>query len=342
MIIKNTYSAHHRFRRSDERRFAAEWSCIMLQFFRRVPVYIIAFAASLLCTIFSLFSGYEISAKAARLRVVTTTSILADLAGEICGEAANVTSLMGIGTDPHTYQASAGDVRLMQQADVVLYNGLHLEGRMGEVFESVKSLGRTVICAGESIDGWLSDPVSGQPDPHIWFDVALWKKAACAVKDGLCEADINNAALYELNLKIYLGRLDELEAYIKTRVDELRDSERILITAHDAFRYFGNAYGFEVLAIQGISTVSEAGAADLSALADIISERQIGAVFIEAAVPAKSIEALIAAVRSRGFETREGGMLFADSLGGGDCNTYIAMVTSNIDTIVDALKVARS
>ena len=250
---------------------------------------------------------------------------------------------MGPGIDPHLYQASAGDVSLMQTADVVVYNGLHLEGKMGDLFESLSAQGPTVIRIQDGLDeskllAWEQD--SSVHDPHIWFDVSLWKQAAKTVADGLSKADPDGAADYTQNLNSYLKELEEADAYIAGRAAELPAEQRVLVTAHDAFQYFGKAYGFEVRGLQGISTDAEAGTADVSELASFIVERQIKAIFVESSVPPKTIEALQAAVKAQGFDVAIGGELYSDSLGDADsgADTYIATVKANVDTIVDALK----
>ncbi|SHN69911.1 metal ABC transporter solute-binding protein, Zn/Mn family [Desulfitobacterium chlororespirans] len=277
------------------------------------------------------------------LNVVATTTMLADLAGVIGGEHVSVNGLMGPGIDPHLYQASAGDVERMQKADVVVYNGLHLEGKMSELFENLSAQNVFVICVEEGIDksGLLvSEDDGGVYDPHIWFDVTLWKQAAQGVAEGFAQTDPEHGNSYIANLERYLAELDELNAYIQKRAAELPKEQRVLITAHDAFQYFGNAYGFEVRGLQGISTDSEAGTSDVSALASFIVERRIKAIFVESSVPPKTIQALQAAVKAQGFDVAIGGELYSDSLGGegsGD-ETYIKTFRSNIDTIVDALK----
>ncbi|MGF7143901.1 manganese/zinc/iron transport system substrate-binding protein [Anaerotaenia torta] len=278
-----------------------------------------------------------------KLNIVATTTMLADLSAVIGGERVTVSGLMGPGIDPHLYQASAGDVSLMQKADAVVYNGLHLEGKMGEIFENLSGQGATVICIEEGLDearllAWEED--SSVHDPHIWFDVSLWKEAAKIVADGLSQTDPEGKSDYEANLKSYLEELDKTDTYIRNRAAELPEAQRVLVTAHDAFQYFGKAYGFEVRGLQGISTDAEAGTADVSSLADFIMERQIKAVFVESSVPPKTIEALQAAVKARGFDVAIGGELYSDSLGDADsgAGTYILTVRANIDTIVDSLK----
>lgn len=277
------------------------------------------------------------------LNVVATTTMLADLSGIIGKEHVAVSGLMGPGIDPHLYQASAGDVTLMQKSDVVVYNGLHLEGKMGEIFETLSGQGHAVICIEDGLDpsrllAWEGG--GSVHDPHIWFDVSLWKDAARIVADGLSQTDPGNAQDYRANLESYLNELDELDTYVRERASEVPEGQRVLVTAHDAFNYFGKAYGFEVRGLQGISTDAEAGTADVSSLADFIVERRIKAIFVESSVPPKTIEALQAAVKAKGLDAAIGGQLYSDSLGGegSGAESYILTVRANIDTIVDALK----
>lgn len=277
------------------------------------------------------------------LNVVATTTMLADLSRVIGGEYVTVSGLMGPGIDPHLYQASAGDVTRMQEADVVVYNGLHLEGKMGEIFENLSGQGHAVICIEDGLDeskllAWEGG--GSVHDPHIWFDVAIWKQAAQIVAEGFANADPAHSDAYKGNLEQYLKELDELDTYVRDRASEVAEGQRVLVTAHDAFNYFGKAYGFEVRGLQGISTEAEAGTADVSALADFIVERQIKAIFVESSVPPKTIEALQAAVKAKGFDVSIGGELYSDSLGGegSGAESYILTVKANIDTIVEALK----
>lgn len=283
------------------------------------------------------------SAENGKIRIVATTTMLADMAENIGGKHVIVNSLMGPGIDPHLYQASAGDVTKMQNADVILYNGLHLEGKMGDIFASLSSLEKYVISIEDGLDKEnLLASLDNKDlfDPHIWFDVSLWKSASEYFTSQLCEADTANAEYYRENLKAYLSELDELDQYIKDKSGELKEEQKILITAHDAFRYFGNKYGFEVKGLQGISTDSEAGTADMMNLAQFIADNKIKAVFVESSVPPKTIEALQAAVKSRGFNTNIGGELYSDSLGDANsgADTYVLTFKANIDTIVNSLK----
>lgn len=279
----------------------------------------------------------------ADLNVVATTTMISDLVNIIGAGQVNVTALMGPGIDPHLYQASAGDVINMQEADIVVYNGIHLEGKMGDIFASLKEQGRTVICLEDGLDEimLLADAENPQiHDPHIWFDVLNWKAAAKHLAAELSKADPEHRECYQANLDAYLIELDELDQYIKNRILELPQTQRVLVTAHDAFRYFGRAYGVHVMGLQGISTDAEAGTADLSNLAAFIANNQIKAIFVESSVPPKNIEALQAAVKAKGFQVIIGGELYSDSLGDQESgtDTYLLTVKANVDTIVDALK----
>lgn len=278
-----------------------------------------------------------------KYNVVTTTTLIADIVKSIGGEFLNVKSLMGPGVDPHLYKASAGDVKLMQNANMVIHNGLHLEGKMGDVFENIEDSNKLIFAVSDNIDeskfvDFVTNP--GNYDPHIWFDVELWKEAAIRVTEGIKSLDSEHVEEYDKNLQSYLKELDELDKYIKKRVEELPEEKRILVTAHDAFNYFGKAYGFDVRGLQGISTASEAGTLDVRKLADFIVEKEVKAIFVESSVPRKSIEALQEAVKAQGFNVEIGGELYSDSTGdtGTDAETYIGTFKANIDLIVDSLK----
>lgn len=278
-----------------------------------------------------------------KIQIVATTTMLADLSRIIGGDFVEVEGLMGPGIDPHLYQASAGDVTALQKADIVVYNGLHLEGKMGTIFESLTEMDKKIIRAEDALD--RNDLLSDEEDPiyfdpHIWFDVSLWKDVTKHFAEKMAEFDPDNASTYSSNAEKYLEELDEAETYIKNRIGELSEESRVLVTAHDAFQYFAHAYGFEVRGLQGISTDAEAGTADVRELADFIIERKIKAIFIESSVPHKNVEALQAAVQARGFDVEIGGELYSDSLGdqASGHDSYIETIKANVDTIVDALK----
>lgn len=306
---------------------------------KRLICLVVAFL-TVICFIIAGCRSQNTSPPTDTLSVVTTTTMLYDLAKQIGGSKVTVSGLMGSGVDPHQYRASAADISKMQNAQVVIYNGLHLEGKMGDVFQSIKSEDKKVICVSDGIDENLLLKNGEVPDPHIWFDVSLWRLAAEEMQKGFSQADPDNSEYYRERLEDYLKELDELEEYIKEKTELLPEDKRVLITAHDAFGYFGRAYGYEVKGLQGISTVTEAGAADVSALADFIADKRIGAVFVESSLPVKNIEALREAVKSRGFETALGGSLYSDSIGDekSGTDTYITAFKKNIDTITEGLK----
>ena len=277
-----------------------------------------------------------------KINVVTTTGMIADIVKNIGGERVDVTALMGPGVDPHLYKASEGNVILLQEADIVFYNGLHLEAQMGKVLERLNGFGLKTVAVTDTIDrSVLQSPpeFAGNYDPHVWFDVTLWMKAAEQVRESLVEIDPDSQPLYETNAAAYLTDLEELHQYVLDRANTIPAEQRILITAHDAFNYFGRAYGFEVRGLQGISTEAQAGTADVQALAHFIVENQIPAIFVESSVPQRNVEAVQAAVQAQGFEVQIGGSLFSDAMGseGTPEGTYIGMVRHNIDTIVTAL-----
>jgi manganese/zinc/iron transport system substrate-binding protein len=276
-----------------------------------------------------------------KIRVVATIGMIREMAAQVGGDRVVVKGLMGPGVDPHLYKASEGDVIRMASADVVFYNGLHLEGKMSEIFERMKSRIRTVAVTDGIDRERLLRPAEfkGAYDPHIWFDVTLWMEAVKTTEKALVEMDPAHGDLYRANGKRYLEQLEELDRYVRREVGKVPPRRRLLCTAHDAFNYFGRAYGFQVRGLQGISTVAEAGAADIQALARLIAENGIPAVFVESSVPPRYIEALREAVAARGFRVKIGGSLFSDAMGdpGTPEGTYAGMVRHNIDTIVGAL-----
>lgn len=277
------------------------------------------------------------------VRAVATTSIVADLVREIGGERVEVTGLMGPGVDPHLYRASEGDVRRMGGGDIVFYNGLHLEGRMGDLFEQMGERGVRTVAVAEAVDRarLLSPPeFEGSFDPHVWMDVSLWSLAAERVRDALRDLDPPHAGHYEARAADYASRLEALHAYVLERAATVPAERRVLVTAHDAFNYFGRAYAFEVRGLQGISTVAEAGTADVQELARFVADRGIPALFVESSVSPRSIEAVRAAVRARGAAIEVGGALYSDALGGtgSGAESYESMIRHNIDTIVAGLR----
>ena len=279
-----------------------------------------------------------------KINVVATTSMIADLVHEIGGEQVEVAGLMGPGVDPHLYKASEGDVLKMAGADLVVYNGLHLEGRMTEVFEQMEKRGvPTVAVAQDAVPDSLrlmSATYTGNFDPHVWFDITLWQRVADHLQAVLSELSPTHSDQFAANAQRYIQEMETLHAYVEEQVAAIPATSRVLITSHDAFGYFGRAYGFEVRALQGLSTATEAGTADVQELADFVSSRRIPAMFVESSVSPRGIEAVKAAVEARDFEVAIGGYLYSDALGDPDGpeGSYLGTVRYNIDTIVAGLK----
>jgi manganese/zinc/iron transport system substrate-binding protein len=272
---------------------------------------------------------------------VATTGMVGDLVLNVGGDRVDVDTLMGAGVDPHLFKASERTLRTMERGDVVFYNGLHLEGGLSFVLEEMGKRQPTVAVSDPIPRELLRTPpeFEGNYDPHIWFDVSLWSMACQGTITGLQKLDPTWASTYQTNGDAYLTQLAELEEWVFAQVETVPPEKRVLITAHDAFGYFGRRYGFDVRGIQGASTATEAGARDVQNLADFIATRTIPAIFVESSVPRRTVEALREAVRSRGFEVRIGGQLFSDAMGdrGTPEGTYLGMIRANVTTIVNAL-----
>jgi|SRR5690606_28032481 len=275
-------------------------------------------------------------------RIVTTTNILADGIRALVRDSAEVVPIMAIGVDPHLYKASQRDLDLLFDADLVVFHGLHLEGKMAEV---LRKFGRTndVIDQGSllSLEDLLSDPdYANAMDPHIWFDVQLWKKALAATAEQLVKRKPEWKSYIEANLSAYADQLDSLDQYTRESVAKITSQGQMLITAHDAFSYFGRAYNIEVKGLQGLSTLSEPGLRDISELVSFIIEHQIRAIFVEQSISPKALAAVVEGCKRRGHDVTLAGPLYTDSLGDikDGAGTYIDMVGSNINTIVDNLK----
>jgi manganese/zinc/iron transport system substrate-binding protein len=274
-----------------------------------------------------------------KLKVVTTIGMIADITENVGGEHINVIGLMGPGVDPHLYKASESDVRKLADAEIIFYNGLHLEAQMGEIIEKMED--KSVAVAEGIAESELLDfpAYPGFYDPHVWFDVQMWVTAVEAVQDTLVEKDPAHAEDYKANAAAYLKKLEELHAYVEAQAESVPKGQRVLVTAHDAFQYFGQKYGFEVKGLQGISTESEAGTKDVQELAQFIADNKIKAIFVESSVSERNIKAVQAAVQAKGWDVAIGGELFSDAMGDAGTveGTYIGMVKHNIDTIAGAL-----
>ena len=250
------------------------------------------------------------------LTIVATTSIIADAVRRVVGDRITVHGLMGPGVDPHLYRARESDVHKLAAADLVFYNGLHLEGKMGQVLEGMQRFTQTVAVA-QSLDTTMlrAADFADLYDPHIWFDVALWIIVARYIQQSVIVLDPINANVYKQNGDEYIRELEQLHAYVQKRVNEIDVKKRILITAHDAFGYFGTQYGFEVVGLQGLSTDCDISTRDIQQLADYIVENTVPTIFVESSIPQRAIVAVQNAVRARGFSVHIGPELYSDALG---------------------------
>ena len=277
-----------------------------------------------------------------KVRVTTTTNFITDTVRQIGGTRVEVTGLMGPGVDPHLYRASAGDVGTLREADLIVYGGLQLEGKMADLLDELGERQTTLAITEDLPREQLLEPPAGvaeQYDPHVWFDVTLWMTAARTTAVALKEKDPEHAAVYDRNLERYLTELEELDRYVRRRMASIPERRRVLVTSHDAFAYFGRRYGLDVAAIQGISTAAEATTADVQRVARVLAEREVRAAFIESSVPRQTIEAVLAAAGELGSQARMGGELYTDAAGdeGTPEGTYVGMVRANADRIAEGL-----
>ena len=289
----------------------------------------------------AIISCKNASEESGKLKVVTTTSMLTDLVKNIGGDLIEVNGLMGAGVDPHLYKASEGDVNKLFQADIIFYNGLHLEGKLVDVFEKMAKTKLTVSLGGSLDKNELigSEYFVSNYDPHVWFNIQFFKQFGDRVAETLAANDPVNAKKYQENSALYQDKLDALEIEVKAIIATLPKEKRILVTAHDAFNYFGKAYGFNVVGLQGLSTATEAGVQDVRRLSQFIIDNKVKAVFIESSVPRRTIEALQEAVLSKNHDVGIGGSLYSDALGNAGTieGTYVGMFRANVKTIVEAL-----
>jgi manganese/zinc/iron transport system substrate-binding protein len=278
-----------------------------------------------------------------RIRVTTTTTMVTDLVKQVGGDRVEVQGLMGAGVDPHLYKASASDVTKLQGAEVIFYSGIFLEGKLQDVFEKMSKGGKRVLAVTDSIPKEkLLHPSdgTGHADPHVWFDVVLWAQCVDVVVKGLSETRPADKEYFTQRGDAAKKAMADLHQWALKRAGELPREKRILITSHDAFGYFGRAYGFQVVALQGISTVVEAGGADMAKLVDFIKQNKVPAIFVESSVPPATIKRI-----SEDSGVKIGGELFSDAMGtpgqienGYDLGTYEGMIKHNLDIVVNALK----
>lgn len=276
-----------------------------------------------------------------QVQVATTANFITDTARQIGGDRVEVTGLMGPGVDPHLYKASAGDVEALSEADVILYGGLDLEGRMSDLFVELAADRTTTAVSGAVPEDRLLEPAEfeGKFDPHVWFDPTLWEFAAREVATTLKEVDPENAPSYDKRLEGFLQQIDQADADCSAMFEDIPEPSRLLVTSHDAFNYFGSHYGFDVEAIQGISTATEASTADIKRVATLLAERDVRSVFVESSVSSQTIDAVIAAAEQEGHQVEVGGELFSDAAGddGTAEGTYPGMLRHNCELIAEGL-----
>lgn len=279
------------------------------------------------------------------VQVTTTTNFITDTVAEIGGDRVEVTGLMGPGVDPHLYKASADDVRTLRDADVIFYGGLNLEGKMADLLGELAERQPVKAVTDDLPRDQLLEPQAGAPaneeyDPHVWFDVRLWKQASATIAEQLIELDPTHEDTYRRNLAAYQAELDELDAETQELIGAVPERQRLLVTSHDAFHYLGRRYDMDVTGIQGISTSAEATTADIERTAKLIADRDVQAVFIESSVPKQTIDAVLAAARKQGHQAVVGGELFSDAAGkpGTPEGTYVGMVRHNAETISEGLR----
>jgi manganese/zinc/iron transport system substrate-binding protein len=272
-----------------------------------------------------------------RKKVVVTTGMIADLARNVAGDSVELEVLMGPGIDPHLFKAKESTIRRLFGAELILYNGLHLEGKMARVLEKCD---QARACAREIPETQLLED-EGQHDPHIWFDVGLWVEALGAVEQDLCQLCPEHADVYHARAACYRHELLRLHDEVREQLHTIPKSRRVMVTAHDAFRYFGRAYDVEVVGLQGVSTASQAGLRKVQEVVDLVVSRQVKALFVESSVPPDGVNAVVERCRARGHEVRVADQpLFSDAMGdaGTPEGTYPGMIRHNVRVIVEALK----
>lgn len=275
------------------------------------------------------------------IQATVTTNVVGDLVEQVGGDEVEVEALMGPGVDPHLYNASQGDVSAMQDADVVFYNGFFLEGQMQDILVQVGQESPTVQVTGNAPEEELleSEEYEDQFDPHLWFDMSLWQTTVDPVVEQLSELRPDAAEDFEQRGEEYRQELEELDAFIEEGISSIPEEQRVLVTSHDAFQYFGESYDMEVDGLQGVSTEAEVGSADVQEMADFLAEREIGAIYSETSVPPRGIESVQAATQDRGWDVEIGGELYGDALGepGTEEGTLVGATRHNIEIIQEGL-----
>ncbi|MEZ5751799.1 MAG: zinc ABC transporter substrate-binding protein [Paracoccaceae bacterium] len=299
-----------------------------------------AFLGAVATMAMALSAGWAVAQD--RLSVVATTGMIADAAREVGRDLVEVRALMGAGVDPHAYRQTRTDIVAMANADLVLWNGLYLEAQMEGFLLDLASGGNAVVAVADAVPEDLligSEDYEGRFDPHLWMNPTLWSRVVANVRDALIVAAPQHEATFRANADAYLGLVAELARYASDVLSTVPDESRVVLSSHDAFKYFGRAFGFEVLGIQGISTESEAGLQRIAELVDLMVTRNIRAVFVESSVSDRNIRALIEGAAFRGHDVVIGGALFSDAMGepGTYEGTYIGMIDHNATTIARAL-----
>lgn len=273
------------------------------------------------------------------IQVVTTIAQIGEPIQIIGGDRVEVESLMGPGVDPHLYEATQGDIQTLEKADIIFYNGLNLEGNMGEIFSKMQERKKTFAIAEAIDEEELLIDEDGALDPHIWFDLDLWKEALDEATEVLKEYSPENADYFEGNKEQYFAQLDELKNEAIEKLSSIPEEQRILVTAHDAFGYFGRMYDIEVVGLQGLSTEDEVGLSDIQATIDLIIEKQVPSVFVESSVNPNSIKAVMEGAAKAGLQVKLGGELFSDAMGeeGTEEGTYLGMYRHNVNTVYEGL-----
>jgi manganese/zinc/iron transport system substrate-binding protein len=276
------------------------------------------------------------------LNVVATVGMIADVARSIGGSCVQVTALMGPGVDPHLYSATERDVEVLFDAEIIFFGGLHLEARLIDVFEQIENgLGKPVVAVSDSIpvERLLSQSDTDVPDPHVWMDVRLWMVVAETIRDHLIEMLPDRAEYIAANAEAYLAEMDALDVYVREQIARIPETQRVLVTAHDAFQYFGRAYDIEVFAPQGITTQAEVGVQDIRRTIELLVQRGIPAIFVESSVSPDVVEAIVAGARARDHQVVIGGSLFSDAMGaeGTPEGSYLGMIRANTDVITAGL-----
>ena len=307
------------------------------------PTIVCIAAGLVLAASFLIFAPLRYQAQEAhqKFTIVATTTLIADIINELAHDTVNIHTLMGPGVDPHSYHARLTDVKALTQADIILYHGLHLEGKMVDILEKMQRY-RPTYAVTDSIDRQAliaSDEFDGMYDPHVWFDIDLWQNVVHHITQILSTHLPAQQELFKDNQQRYIEQLNACKNFIADQIAHIDQHKRYLITSHDAFSYFGRAFGLEVLGIQGINLDSEPGIKDMQSIVHFISTHQIPTLFLETSLPHRSIEAIAQAVHARGWHVAIGDELYSDALGYPESNaaSYIGMMKENVQTIVQGL-----